>query len=569
MKNLALLNRLSIVILALVLTGCFSLNARNETAAPNPLVDQKKINVLFIGHSLMNKQEFLIPKILQECGYAITERHCYAPGQTFEGHIQNNLGNVTPAQIEGIERGRIGGWFSDEKCDLLYEIARSKKGYLDDALAETTYDVAFITGSGNDTATIESEKTRGYFRQLCEMLRANNPDIQIVMVPGYAPLASNPEYLPRIMWAAKRLALEFDCRIAPVALAMRQAEEQFPETWFFRSRKDFHPNNLGCILLSYSYITAMFDNQIENLPARLPEMILSANEHSSEEVFSLDKKFGAAFLNIARSATAEVMADLDGLTLDQLEKPVIKKEEVQTDPLVADIKLLVIGNAYFDADGAVWRELANSFKVRDKKVLHIETLTDDAATFESILANNAGELTRRQQHIIEQVGAGVAGMGGGYDMDALDGMGDFPTKTALDFILSRKDELDRVLAMDMHWDAILVQGFRGALEPAKHNFFRSGAQLIAKIRAAHPEVPVYFMQHWKYQNGDHAAQATINQNYEQLAAQCNVKIIPIGEVWLKTERRGINLYAGKYAPNRIGVQIAGEEIRDTLLSLTR
>jgi len=568
MKKHLILKSLSIVTLILIVAGCFSTIRPNQSSKTNDLIDQKKITALFIGHSLMNKQEFLIPKILRTCGYETTERHCFSPGQSFEGHIQNNLGIVTEEQIEGIERGRIGGWFSDEKCDLLYEILRSKKGYLDDALAEMTYDVAFITSGGNDNATIESEETRRYFRQLCEMLRANNPDIRIVFTTLYAPLTRNAEDLPMVMWAAKRLALEFDCRIAPIAMAMRAAEEQFPETWFFRSKKDFHPNNLGCILLSYSYITAMFDNQIDSLPTSLPKMILPGGEHSSEEIFSLEEDFGKAFLNITQSTTAEIMAELEGPTLDQLKKPVIEKKETQTDPLTADIKLLVIGNAYFDADGAVWRELANGFKVRDKKVLHVETLTDDAATFESTLANNEGKLTKRQQWIIEEVGKGVAAMGDGYDMDALDGMGDFPMKTAMDFILSREGELDRVLATDVPWDAVIVQGFRGALDPAEHSFFESGAQLIEKIRAARPDAPLYLMQHWKYKDGDHAAQETINQNYEQLAAQCDVQIIPIGKAWLKTEDRGVNLYAGKYAPNKVGIQLAAEEIRAALLSPT-
>jgi hypothetical protein len=350
-------------------------------------------------------------------------------------------------------------------------------------------------------------------------------------------------------------------------MAMRKAEERFPETWFFRSKKDFHPNNLGCILLSYSCITAMFDNQIESLPISLPEMILPGGEHSSEEAFSMEEDFGKAFLDIARSTTEKIMTEMEGRTLNQLEKPIIEKEETKNDPLTADIKLLVIGNAYFDADGAVWRELINGFTVRDKKSLHIETLTDDAATFESILANNEGNLTKRQQWIIEEVGKGIAAMGDGYDMDALDGMGDFPMKTAIDFILSREGELDRVLAMDIPWDAVIVQGFRGALEPAEHTFFESGATLIEKVKAARPDAPLYLMQHWKYKDGDHAAQETINKNYEQLASQCNVQIIPIGEVWLKTEDRDINLYAGKYAPNKVGIQLAAEEIRESLLSL--
>ena len=528
---------------------------------------QKNINAVFIGHSHMNKQEFLVPELLRRCGYEMTQRHCYAPAQTFEGHIQNNLGIITEAQKEGIEQGRIGGWFSDEKCELLYEIARSKKDYLDQALSEMRYDAAFITGGLLEHQTTDLEETRGYFRRLCQMLRENNPHIQIVFVTGYAPLEDNPEELPLMLWAAKRLALEFDCRIAPVALAMRNAEELLPEAWFFRSKKDFHPNTQGCLLLSYSYITALFDGRPVGLPTHLSELVQPGDGHTQDEVFSLEESLGKAFLDIARATTQKIMEELDGLTLELLEKPIAIKAETSSDPWEADIRLLVIGNAYFDADGAVWRELTSGFKTRDQKTLHIETLTDDAATLESLLANNAGELTRHQQQIIEQVGQGAAAMGEGYDTDALDGMGDFQMKAALDFILERKVKLDQMLEMDMPWDAIIVQGFRGASEPAEHHFFESGEALIGKIKSTHPNVPVFLMQHWKYQGSEASEQQAINKNYEQLATQCNVQVIPVGESWLDIESQGLNLYAGKYTPNRIGVQVVSEKLRDTLLAL--
>lgn len=87
MKNNLILKTLLLAIIAFVLAGCFSLKPRNDAMKTKSLVDQKKINAIFIGHSHMNKQEFLIPEILRECGSEITERHCYAPGQSFEGHI--------------------------------------------------------------------------------------------------------------------------------------------------------------------------------------------------------------------------------------------------------------------------------------------------------------------------------------------------------------------------------------------------------------------------------------------------------------------------------------------------
>jgi hypothetical protein len=533
----------------------------------NTLIDKKRIHAIFIGHSQMSTQEFLVPNMLRECGYEMSVRYCYGPGQSFKGHLENNRGVVTDEQKEGIERGRIGGWFSDEKCELLYDIARSKKGYLDDALAAMTYDVAFIIAGREDVETAQEEKTRGYFRQICEMLRANNPDIRIVFVSFYAPLAWRPERLDLHMWAAKRFAAEFGCRVAPVAPAMRQAEEKCPDAWFYRSRKDLHPNELGCFLIAYCYIAAMFDNRLENLPTHFPEMVKPANEHGPERVFSLEDAFGKVFRDAARSATAEVIAELEGLTLETLKKPVIEEEETKTSPLSADRKILVIGNAYFDADGAVWKELAASFQARNEQTLHVETLTDDAATFESILANDAGDLTKRQQGILERVGRSVASMGDGCDMDALDGLGDFPVKNALEFILARKGQLDKALAMDVSWDAILVQPFRGALAPDEHNFFEAGAALIEKIRSARPNCPVYLMQPWKYQDADPSDQDVMNRNCDQLARQCGLPVIPVGQAWRKTEKtRSVSLYAGKYTPNRLGIQLVSEEIRKVLLA---
>src|SRR5512136_2432234 len=91
----------------------------------------KPLNAVFIGNSYLNGQELLVPALLARCGIAMTARCCYGPGQTFIGHVQNNAGTITDEQREGIERGRIGGWFSDEHCAQLYAIAVSKKGYLD------------------------------------------------------------------------------------------------------------------------------------------------------------------------------------------------------------------------------------------------------------------------------------------------------------------------------------------------------------------------------------------------------------------------------------------------------
>ncbi len=191
----------------------------------------------------------------------------------------------------------------------------------------------------------------------------------------------------------------------------------------------------------------------------------------------------------------------------------------------------------------------------------METLTDDAATFESILANNKGELTKRQQWIMEQVGQGAASMGEGYDMDALDGMGDFQMQAGLQFFLSRKGELDKKLAMGVKWDAIILQGFRGALDNTEHNFFKSGIALIEKIKLAYPESPIHLMQHWKYQGDGQAEQQIINKSYDKLASKCKLSIIPVGEVWSVYENKGVDMYATKYSPNQIGIQLISEEIR--------
>jgi hypothetical protein len=109
-----------------------------------------RLNAIFVGNSYMNRQEHIIPALLKHCGYEFVVQTVYAPGQTFQGHLQNNAGCITATQQEGIERGRIGGWFSDAQCESLYGIARSNKGYLDRALAAMCYDVAFIQIGGSD-----------------------------------------------------------------------------------------------------------------------------------------------------------------------------------------------------------------------------------------------------------------------------------------------------------------------------------------------------------------------------------------------------------------------------------
>ncbi len=223
----------------------------------------------------------------------------------------------------------------------------------------------------------------------------------------------------------------------------------------------------------------------------------------------------------------------------------------------ADIRLLVIGNSYYDNNGMLWRELRKN----NDKNLYIETLTDDAATFESIIANNKGDFTSRQDSILEQIQKNFTTMGEvQYDADDLDGMGDYPIDMAMKFIKSRKGKLDEILDKNINWDYIIIQGFRGSEKPEEHNFIKSGTALIDKIKEKHSS-QIFLMQNWSAELADTETQSVINENCAELANKNSIDIIPVGEKWDIEKQNGISIYKDKFTPNEDGIKIIIEEFK--------
>ena len=534
--------------------GLAIINARMESGLP------KKLNALFIGNSYMNRQERIIPALLKTPGYEFTVRTVYGPGQTFEGHLQNNAGIVTAAQKEGIERGRIGGWFSDEHCEELYAIARNNTGYLDRALAELTYDVAFILVSGGDCADPDVNNSIANGNEVIRRVRANNPGMRIVLFYSWTYLG-RPEQLPQFEWLGKRLAIENGCRLAPAGAAFRESGNQMPELYLRRSKKDSHQNGKSILLVAYTQICALFGDGARDLDFSVNRANPADLEAIGDETASrLEPVVDDLFMKIARETTRRTADDIRRTSLETLERPVIVKPDTGVNAFHADKRVLVIGNSWFDADGAVWAEFANSYKEREEINVHVETHTDDAATFQSILANNRGELTPRQRRIMELVGARQAAMGSaGMDSDSLDGFGDYPVGMAITQITGRKGKLDQALALDVKWDAVIVQGFRGASDPAEDDFFNDGKALIAAIRAATGGAPLFLMQHWAKKGSVPAEQEKISAAYKQLQEISGVPVIPLGDLF--AEKNRIELLSHGYTPTMTGVQLISETLR--------
>ena len=524
----------------------------------------KKLNALFIGNSYMSRQDRIIPALLRPFGYDMTARSVYAPGQSFQGHLQNNAGIVTESQKEGIERGRIGGWFSDEHCEKLYSIARSNTGYLDRALAELNYDVAFILVSGGDCENPDGLDSLESGRRLIARVREKNPGIQIVLFYPWTYLERHEE-LPQFEWLGKRMALENRCRLAPVGTAFLKVREQRPDLPLYRSRKDPHQNAQSILLVAYTQICTFLGDEAGELAISVNNADPVTMGQIEETASSLDADTDALFMNVARETSRQTARDLAALSPEMLKRPVIIKPDTGVNVMHADRKLLAIGNSWFDAHGAVWAELANSYRNRDEFDLHVETVTDDAATFESILANDKGELTPRQRRIMELVGGLQASMGAGkLDSDALDGFGDYPVAKALASIASRKGGLSRALALEVRWDAVLVQGFRGALDPEEDDFFGGGRMLLAKIRRAVGGAPILLMQHWAKKDASSGTQDRINSAYLRLGQEAGVPVIPVGAAFAATRAKGTELISHDYTPNSLGVQLISETLRRAL-----
>ncbi len=518
-----------------------------------------RLNALFIGNSYMNRQERIVPALLRPLGYEFDVRTVYAPGQSFEGHLQNDAGIVTVAQKEGIERGRIGGWFSAEQCENLYAIARRNTGYLERALAELRYDVAFILVSGGDCEAPDALHSIENARELIHRVRERNPGITLVLFYPWTYLG-RPEELPQFEWLGKRIALENNCLLAPVGTAFARAQEEMPGLFVYRSKKDSHQNERSILLAAYTQICAFLGERAASLDFSVNRADPACMACIEDTAPSLDPDLDELFLRIARETTRETARELEVLSPATLTQPVIRKPASSVTAFRCDKRVLVVGNSWFDAHGAVWTEFAESYRAREEIDVHVETVTDDAATFDSILANNAGELTPRQRRILDTIGQRQSGMGSErLDPDALDGFGDYSLENALATLAARKGALDRALGLGVRWDAVLVQGFRGANDPGAEDFLAEGCKLVEKIRQAVGDAPIFLMQHWAPKGAPAGTQEIINESYARLGEACGASVIPVGAAFAAT--RDVELLAAGYTPNPLGIQLISETLR--------
>jgi hypothetical protein len=447
---------------------------------------------------------------------------------------------------------------------LLYTIARNNKGYLDKALAEMRYDVAFILVSGGDCEDPEKNQSLECGRKLIAMVKAKNPGIRMILFYSWTYLG-RPEELPQFEWLGKRMALENGCLLAPVGTAFQRSDELMPDLYLRRSKKDSHQNDKSVILIAYTQICAFLGSKAADTDFSVNHADPAVLARVEETATSLDKRIDTAFMNIARETTRQTAEELKTTTLDSLKRPAIKKPDTGVTVFHADKRVLVIGNSWFDADGAVWAEFINSYKAREEIDVHVETLTDDAATFQSILANNEGSLTPRQRRIMETVGKMQATMGKDkLDPDALDGFGDYAVDNALAHITGRKGKLDQALALKVRWDAVILQGFRGASEPGEDDFFGNGRKLIEKVRAAVGDAPLFVMQHWAKKGSAAGEQGKINAAYKKLGEECGVAVVPVGEAFAEKRGQDVELLSQGYTPNVLGVQLISESLRKGL-----
>ena len=479
--------------------------------------------------------------------------------QTFAGHYENNLGNITELQKEKIEKGRKEGWWDDEKCDWFYDTYKSKKGLLTKILEDEKFDVACLQIASGDI--LEDNNLLDYAGKLIKLLRENNPEIQIVIHTSW--VKRKQEQILKCQYMAEKIALKYNVCVAPVGIAFLHCYNELPEVMMHRSEKDPHQNETSSFLIAYTSIFTMFDKQL-SLDNKIVSENLKINYKNVDfNKFEIDKNLAEKFMEIAWKSIEYTKERLNKYSYKTLEMPRIEFENKKRSEENADIKMLVIGNAYYDNNGQLWRELKKKFEDNNSN-LYIETLTDDAATFESILANNAGEFTSRQDDILKQIGSNFNKMDNTlYDADDLDGMGDYPTNMAIEFIKARKGKLDKILNKNIDWNYIIIQGFRGTENPRKHNFFGSGSKLISKIREKH-SAEILLMQNWSADNAAPDIQNIINENCVKLAKMNNISIIPIGEKWAAQKEKGVNLYKSKFTPNACGIKLIVNEIFDYL-----
>jgi len=227
----------------------------------------------------------------------------------------------------------------------------------------------------------------------------------------------------------------------------------------------------------------------------------------------------------------------------------------------ADARIIVIGNSYFDAHEALWQELEDNLKSKNMN-LYIESLTHKAATFQSVLENNSGKLTKHQKDALQQLQESFNQVvSENYDSCDLNEVANFSIEKKVTSILDSRGQINKMLSRNITWNYVVLIPFIDAEKVKEYNFFNSGRNLIKLIRKLSPKSKIIILTPWCARGAK--AQPSIDKNCRLLAEKNNTLFISTSG--LIDKYKG-NLYSSRYTPNNLGIKLIANEIANKLIS---
>jgi len=229
----------------------------------------------------------------------------------------------------------------------------------------------------------------------------------------------------------------------------------------------------------------------------------------------------------------------------------------------ADLRILVIGNSYFDGNGSLWQELENNLKSKNL-TSYIEELTHNAATFQSVVENNKGKLTKHQQNALQQLQESFNQVvSENYDTCDLNKISNFSIEKEVASILSSKGKINQMFSKKITWNYVVLIPFIDARKIIDYDFFNSGKSLIDLVKKTSPKSKIVILEPWCAKGIGAKAQLSINKNCRLLSEKNKILFISTSEF---TDKYKANLYSSKYTPNNLGIKLIANKIADELIS---
>lgn len=101
------------------------------------------------------------------------------------------------------------------------------------------------------------------------------------------------------------------------------------------------------------------------------------------------------------------------------------------------------------------------------------------------------------------------------------------------------------------WDKVILQEYSSGPIADRKNFFAYGKKWAARIRKNNPNATIYLYSTWGYKKTESMTDSVYNC-YKELGEKINAKVIPVGKLWEKVQKK-VNLYDADNAhPNRKG-----------------